>query len=423
MSKKKYCQLEINSDDWFRARCKESGSCLLGKVPASKKADAIRACSEAENRSFICSPGDVDEQRDSDDGMPKDIENRPKELWDLPHYAHLPDKPFKIDLMSAVGEFLAHDIFDLDGNQPIEGKILSLTDGVVEVNPCQEALSFYEQRSDTFQMINVVVCCYGFEEKDGQLFGLPYHLSLRPAQKQGKPSCVEVGWIKNIDLGRVLEGNPHYMGFNPFSNAFGFYGIGGLPVNKDICSDTIGIVYNTFFLASNYDKNDVCDPGMCKSLLGESRSIINDYRKFRLSRYFKPFTNIDPIKIWGCDSPIELFLLQAMYHLKLKPRIQTYIFSDGTAFPTLQSMWEGGKKTKALGKTITEADFYFEEQKVAVFCDSIAYHSSDEEKAKDAAIDEKLQDIGINTIRISGTDIMNSPLECARRIHELVAYS
>jgi hypothetical protein len=355
-----------------------------------------------------------------------DIENRPKELWDFPNYGCLPDRPFEIDLESAIGEFLAQDIFDLDGTQPIESKILGLSkkyfDGhpVIEVNPSEEAIDFYRERGDTFQMINVIVCCHSFEERGGKLYGLPYHISLRPAQKRGKPSSVGVDWIKNMDLSRVLEGNPHYMGYNPFSDAFGFYAVGPVPTNENICSDTIGLVYNTYFLASNYDKKDVCDPGMCTSLLGDSKSLLADYRKFRFSRYFREFKSTEPVKIWGCDSPIELFLLQAMSHLGLNPRIQTLMFPDGSTFPSLQSMWEGGLRTKKLAKTITEADFFFENEKVAVFCDSVAHHTSDDAVAKDSAIDQELTKLGIRSIRISGADIMSSPVECARKIRELV---
>ena len=56
-----------------------------------------------------------------------DIENRPKELWDFPNYGCLPAQPFEIDLESAVGKFLAQDVFALDGTQPIESKILGLS--------------------------------------------------------------------------------------------------------------------------------------------------------------------------------------------------------------------------------------------------------------------------------------------------------
>jgi len=350
----------------------------------------------------------------------KDIENRPSELFTLPHYKHLPEARFQIDLKSSIGEFLANDLFDLDGNQPIEGKILDLTDGVIGVNPSKEAIDFYQTRGDSFQMINVVVCCYGFEEREGELFGLPYHISLRPSQKRGVPSSVSPKWIEATDLERVLEGQPHYMGFNPFRNAFGLFCVGEVPRNESMCSDVIGLVYNSYFLASNYEPNDVMDPGLCTTLLGESRSVLADYRKFRFSRYFKPFTNIEPIKIWGCDSPIELFLLQAMNSYGLKPLIQTHILIDGTTFPTLQSLWENGKRTKTLSNTITEADFYFENEKVAVFCDSVAHHSSKEAIAKDNAIDEKLKTIGIRSIRLSGPEIVQSPLASARKILEFL---
>lgn len=359
--------------------------------------------------------------------MEGDIKNRPRELWDFPNYACLPDQSFEIDLESAVGKFLAQDIFDLDGNQPIESKILGLSkkffDGhpVIEVNPSDEAIDFYRARGDIFQMINVVVCCHSFMERHGKLYGLPYHISLRPAQKSGKPSSVGVDWVKNIDLSRLLEGKPHYMGYNPFSDAYGLYVVGPAAINKGICSDAIGWVYNTYLLASRYDKKDICDPGLCTSLIGKSRALLGDYRKFRVSNYFRAFKETKPIKIWGCDSPIELFLLQAMSQLGLNPKIQTLILPDGSTFPSLQSMWEGGLRTKKLANIITEADFFFEDEKIAVFCDSVAHHTSDDAIAKDTAIDQKLARLGICSIRISGTEIMSSPTECAKRVQELVS--
>ncbi|PZW52441.1 hypothetical protein F475_05813 [Pseudomonas sp. URMO17WK12:I6] len=297
---------------------------------------------------------------------------------------------------------------------------MKLTGSLIEVNPADEAIEFYKERGDEFQMINIVVCCYAFERIDGRLVGLPYHISLRPAQKNGKPQKVEPELLRKLDLSRVLDGFPRYMGYNPFSNTFGLYVIGNAPIAKDICSDVVGIVYKTYFLASKYTNKDVCDPGLCTILLGESKGALSDYRKFRFDRYFKTFTNITPVKIWGCDSPIELFLLQGMSSLGLRPEIQMIIFSDGSTFPSLQNMWERGKRTKAFAKKITEADFFFEEQKIAVFCDSVAYHSSPEAIAKDKEIDRKLEAAGIRSVRVSGRDIAASPMECARRIFNYI---
>ncbi|SFK64190.1 hypothetical protein [Azotobacter beijerinckii] len=357
-----------------------------------------------------------------------DIQNRPKELWEFPNYSSLPDEPFQINLASAAGEFLANDIFDLDGVQPLESAVIKLSNEffegvpVVHLNPSKEAIDLYKARGDTFQMINVVVCCHSFERRNGKLYGLPYHVSLYPAQKKGIPASVSAEWINSVDMERVFDGRPQYIGYNPFSKAFGIYAVGGFPASKSICSDTVGFVYNTYFLASNYERSDVCDPGLCTSLLGDNRGIIGDYRKFRLSRYFKSFTKVVPIKIWGCDSPIELFLLQAMNQTGLNPKIQMLIYPDGSIFPSLQSMWEGGARTSRLSKTITEADFFFENERVAVFCDSVAHHTSAEDRAKDHAIDSKLEKIGIRSIRVSGKDIAESPVSCAAKIKEIMSH-
>jgi very-short-patch-repair endonuclease len=109
-----------------------------------------------------------------------------------------------------------------------------------------------------------------------------------------------------------------------------------------------------------------------------------------------------------------------MHSFGLKPTIQTHILIDGSIFPTLQTMWEGGVRTKALSKTITEADFYFAEQRVAIFVDSVAHHSTEEAIVKDKAIDKKLKAKRIRSIRISGLDIMNSPIDCAKRVFNAI---
>jgi hypothetical protein len=69
-----------------------------------------------------------------------DIENRPEELFKLPDYGCLPSGSFQIALNGALGDFLGHDLFDLAGNQPIEGYILKLTNGLINVNPSGEAI-------------------------------------------------------------------------------------------------------------------------------------------------------------------------------------------------------------------------------------------------------------------------------------------
>ena len=64
---------------------------------------------------------------------------------------------------------------------------------------------------------------------------------------------------------------------------------------------------------------------------------------------------------------------------------------------------------------VTEADFYFPDKKLAVFCDSKKHHTSEEAIKKDKAIDVKLEALGITSLRISGVDIAKSPFDCASK--------
>lgn len=52
--------------------------------------------------------------------------------------------------------------------------------------------------------------------------------------------------------------------------------------------------------------------------------------------------------------------------LGLTPEIQTIITKDGLTIPSLHKLWENSRSRKRLN-TITDADFYFPEKKLAVF--------------------------------------------------------
>ena len=84
-------------------------------------------------------------------------------------------------------------------------------------------------------------------------------------------------------------------------------------------------------------------------------------------------------------------------------------------------MWEGGVRTSMLAKIITGAGFFFEKEKVAVFCDSKAHHTSPAEVANDLVIDKKLETVGIRSFRLAGTDIANSSIRCAAKLKEFLA--
>ncbi|PHQ96229.1 MAG: hypothetical protein COB48_00340, partial [Pseudoalteromonas sp.] len=53
---KSSCQLNINSKEWFQARCREARRCPIDEIPLSRKAEAQKACTSSEG-SIFCQLG------------------------------------------------------------------------------------------------------------------------------------------------------------------------------------------------------------------------------------------------------------------------------------------------------------------------------------------------------------------------------
>ena len=344
------------------------------------------------------------------------IENRPSELERLPYYRDLPRLPVTVDLSSSTGGFLAKDVLSLVGVQPLEIRHSVANAGILDVNPSQDSISIYRDERVKFQLVHIVVNCYQFKEANGKLVGRPYNISLQPSSKRGELSFTTVDWVENIDLLGLLDAQQMYKGFNPFTGAYGFYMIGDVDYS-DIESDMLGFVHGFYVLVIPFKHDELLAPDLAG--LRDHPQARKDYHKFRKSRYFKPFMKLRPRRVWGCDSPIELFLLQALGSLGLEPELQTMLCEDGFTAPNLHTLWENQKSRRRM-KLITEADFFFPEQRFAVFCDSKAHHSSPKAQQKDAEIDRKLLDIGVRSLRVLGVDIAKSPLECAQRVRSAV---
>ncbi|MFN4500416.1 hypothetical protein ACK3XA_25665 [Klebsiella grimontii] len=344
----------------------------------------------------------------------ENISNRPEVIYNIPFYKNLPNLPVKIDLEGMAGDFLSYDIADLFGLQPIEKDHLDTYGDIITINPSKESLELYKKRDDSFQMIFLVINAYGFKEIDGVIHCKPYNISLFPASKRGELTSLKSDSIEKLDLEMDAKVPKFYYGFNPFKGAFGLYFYNHVDYSG-IESDMIGFVNSMFLLSDKYNYHNVMPP-IIKSI-DNNAQIKADYKRYRKDRYFKKFKKIKPRKIWGCDSPIELFLLQAMDSLGLTPEIQTIITKDGLTIPSLHKLWENSRSRKRLN-AITDADFYFPEKKLAVFCDSKEYHSSKESTNKDSSIDKSLAEIGIFSIRIFGKDIVADPIACALRVRD-----
>lgn len=346
----------------------------------------------------------------------RNISNRPQKLYEIPYYKNLPDLPIQIDIAGVTGGFLNADILDLCGVQPMEEAHLDTYGKFITMNPSKGSLELYKQRGDSFQGVQVIINAYGFRENDGVIQGKPYNISIFPMSKRGELSVISTEFIEKIDLEDLDKVPKHYRGFNPFLGAYGFYVFNHTDYTG-IESDMIGFVQNIYFLSDKFNFHHIVSPIM--PLIDTSTQVKNDYKRYRKDWYFKKFTKIKPRKIWGCDSPIELFLLQAMDSLDLTPEIQTIITNDGLTFPSLHKLWENARSRKRLNM-ITEADFYFPEEKLAIFCDSKQHHASQESIDKDKRIDSELSVLGIKSLRVLGTDIVSDPIACAEKIKEFL---
>lgn len=343
------------------------------------------------------------------------ILNRPKELYDLPYYKGLPANPITIDWScGSMDDLLKLDILTLDGAQPSEEEHWRANGGVLHTDITEESFEIYSKRNAKFQLVSVVVNAYSFRNEEGVIHAKPYNISLFPFSKRGKVQDISIDFLKMMSMSEINSSSSVYIGFNPFKKAYGVFSPGGLMGGASVESDMIGFVDNTFALVSPFDHNSVAAPFV------QDSKIATDFNKYRNRVYFKEFKTLKPRKIWGCDSPIELFLLQAMDHLGLTPMIQTMIGEDGYTASTYHTLWND-KKLRRKFKIITEADFYFAEERLAIFCDSKEFHSSDKAKEKDRLIDEKLDSIGIKSLRVYGNDIVESPMDCAKQVESALS--
>lgn len=104
-----------------------------------------------------------------------------------------------------------------------------------------------------------------------------------------------------------------------------------------------------------------------------------------------------------------------MDSLELAPEIQTIITHDGDTIPSLHKLWENSKSRKRI-KIITEADFIFQKRKLLSFVIQSSIIVRSVLLKKDKKVDDALVKIGIQSIRISGQDIVSNPINCAEKI-------
>lgn len=342
------------------------------------------------------------------------IKDRPKHLLDQNDYKRLPTKPFALSF-ETLPEPVRRATGRLGGIQPVTREMARAASGELHDMPSEGEIALFKEKGTLFQPVFLILSIAYLKEIDGTPVATPYALSLLPTSKRDVIDERSIELIAHLDIQKALQDmKPCYAHFDPFAGASGLFGSVGAFIGEhpiDCFLDELGIVVGQYFLAKTYNQAGVLEPVMgFPSAEAEER-----FRKHRANLLYKPFNAIKPRRVWGAQSPIELFLFQELLRRGLAPLLQMLVFDDGSIFPSLYNLWRDLDFRYAL-RLITELDMYLPEQKLAIFCDSTRHHRGGKAKAKDAAIDKKLEEIGLSTVRIPGKLIVEDLKAAADRV-------
>ena len=154
--------------------------------------------------------------------------------------------------------------------------------------------------------------------------------------------------MAKLDIQKIVDGmEPCYANFDPFTGDRGLFGglgtfLGEKPINCFL--DELGLVVGQYYLSKEFDEADVMEVSMGSA----NPKAEEKYKKHRGKLLYTPFTEIKPRRVWGAQSPIELFLYQELLRRGLSPIPQVIMFDDGSIHPsTLQSLARSGVSARA----------------------------------------------------------------------------
>ncbi|MES2497547.1 MAG: hypothetical protein V4618_15650 [Pseudomonadota bacterium] len=330
------------------------------------------------------------------------IENRPAHLLADAAYAVQPPLPYRID-WTPVPDFVRRSIADLGGIQPVTGAMVEAAGGDLHDKPSDGEVALFRNSGAEFQMVWIVASLVA-KAGDGEGFGTtPFALSIVPAQKRGEIQLVGIELVGKLDLQYSPANPPIYSHFDPFDGSYGLLGFGapGLAEGKGHL-DEVGLVIGFYMLATKFNDDDVLAPDIGLPP-GDAWA---RYTKHRRKLLFTPFRKPEPRRIWGADSPIELFLIQELARRGHHPQLQMLVMENGGTYPSYYNLW-GDLEFRWSRAAITEADLFFPDQRVAVFCDGGRFHRGSAKRKRDELIGDRLREFGIIPVRIDGRTIVH----------------
>jgi hypothetical protein len=344
------------------------------------------------------------------------IENRPASLLADEAYGILPKLPFALD-WSSVPELIRVATLDLGGIQPVTKAMAEAAGGTLHDKPSDGEVELFRKRGTNFQLISLVLSCVPAAEVQGVLQVRPFAMTLIPASKREQVQESTIELVAKLEVGEWLATEPMYAGYDPFSGDWSLSGNlpGYMDGERKGYLDEMGLVIDQFFLATELAEDDEI---LTMDIKMPSEQMKARYEKHRRKLFFTPFKQVEARRVWGAETPIELFVIQALAKQKLFPACQMLIMNNGATFPSWYHLWNDLEFRHTDG-LVTEADLFFPDERVAVFCDG-GFHLRPKQKAKDAVIAEKLAALGIRSVRIPGDEIRNDMPKAVARVKEVL---
>jgi hypothetical protein len=312
------------------------------------------------------------------------IERRPERVSDFAGNALVPKEPFPLD-WGTVPDLVRQSLEPLTGiRPPLSGE--------------QDGLLLSKNKNGKFQIINLVATMGWWSNGNDRILAKPVTISLVPASKRGVVTTVDADVVQALRGAPVEAGREEvYADFDPFKGCWSLFAIGGNFISHKAGSgfiDEIGLVIQRYFLRMSFDSGSVSEG----RLTMPSEVSTTAYIRNRIRVLYTPFKAVGVRRLWGLETPIELFLAQELFHRGFSPSFQYIVFQDGNAYPSLYDAY-ADVEFRFGSNVVTEIDIFFPQERLAVFCDG-SHHGRSAQIKKDAQIIKVLADMGIKSVRV-----------------------
>lgn len=333
------------------------------------------------------------------------IRDRPATLEGRAEYHALPTKPFVLS-WAWVPEVVNASLMPLGGIQPITGKIAELAGGMMHDDPSEAEVDYFRSINAKFQPIVLVMSLATLSGPEDALHGIPYAISAIPMSKRGVVTTVNIDSIKANRGGDAFAAADWcYSGFDPFAGEWSIFSTASTILDMRGGKgyvDELGAVIGIYYLHTEFEREDVLE---VDRFLPDEKSRKRFLRN-RIKTLYQPFKRVEARRIWGAQTPIELFLYQELLFRGLRPQLQHLVFPDGRTYPSLYDSYSDVETRHEL-QLLTEIDIFFPDERLAVFCDG-SHHTRGKQVERDAKIDGKLDELGITSVRVSGKSIVEN---------------